>query len=188
MIRYPLGQAPIKHKFTIDELYRMQEAFAPDQCIELIEGDIIDMSPINAPHAICMRKLIRFFQQNLPLKDYVLDFQDPVLLSKHSLLQPDVVIAHYRPELLENTHIQAADIALLIEISDTTYQYDLHVKLPLYAAANIPVYWIVNLNQKQVEVYTQPQGNQYAHSQIYQETFEALPGMSIHLHDIFPGQ
>ncbi len=65
--------------------------FTPDQRVELIDGEIIDMLPINQPHAACVRKLIRFFQQHLPLDQYILDAQNPLQLTKHTLPQPDQI-------------------------------------------------------------------------------------------------
>jgi Uma2 family endonuclease len=181
---------PVRHRFSVDDLLLMEESgvFPPGQRIELIDGEIIDMSPINQPHAACVRKLIRFFQQHLQLDQYILDAQNPLQLTEHTLPQPDLIIAHYRPELLNEEHIQPADVALLIEVSDATYAYDRNGKYAQYAAAGIPIYWIVNLNQRQVEVYSQPSGDQYQNAEVYQSEFEVLENLTIVPDDIFPKQ
>ncbi|MGD1889775.1 MAG: Uma2 family endonuclease [Cyclobacteriaceae bacterium] len=179
---------PVRHRFSVDDLLLMEESgvFTPDQRIELIDGEIIDMSSVNQPHAACVRKLIRFFQQHLPIDRYTLDAQNPLQLTEHTLPQPDLIIAYDHPELLDEDHIQPADVALLIEVSDATYAYDRKKKYAQYALAGIPVYWIVNLNQRQVEVYTQPSNDQYLKAEIYQKPFEVVESLSIPPNDIFP--
>lgn len=179
---------PIRHRFSVDDLLLLEKSgvFAPDQRIELIDGEIIDMSPINQPHAACVRKLIRFCQQNLPLDSYILDAQNPLQLNEHTLPQPDLIIAHYRSELLADEHIRPRDVALLIEVSDSTYRYDQTVKLAQYAEAGIPSYWIVNLNQQQIEVYTQPSNDHYLHHEIHNQAVEMLEGIIISPDDILP--
>lgn len=85
--------APVRHRFSVNDLLLMEDSgiFTPDQRVELIDGEIIDMLPINQPHAACVRKLIRFFQQHLPLDQYILDAQNPLQLTKHTLPQPDQI-------------------------------------------------------------------------------------------------
>ncbi len=176
-----------KHRFTVDDVYLMVDhgILSSDQRIELINGEIIDMSPINPPHASSVTKLDRFFSRHLSQDGYIVRVQNPVLLSDHSLPEADVVIAYYREALLENEHPQASDIAILIEVADTTYRSDRNTKASLYAAEGVPVYWIVNLNKQQVEVYTHPKEGKYAQVQIHQDAFEVL-GFSITPRDIFP--
>ena len=87
---------PTRHKFTVRSLLLMEEAgvFAANERVELINGDFVTMSSINPPHAICVRKLLRYFQQHLSVTDYILDVQDPVELLDDTLPQPDMVVAH----------------------------------------------------------------------------------------------
>ncbi|MGB3780996.1 MAG: Uma2 family endonuclease [Tunicatimonas sp.] len=176
-----------KHRFTVDDVYLMVDhgILPPDQRIELINGEIIDMSPINPPHASSVTKLDRFFSRQLLQDEYIVRVQNPVLLSDHSLPEADLAIAHYREALLEDEHPQASDIAILIEVADTTYRSDRNTKAPLYAAEGVPVYWIVNLNKQQVEVYTHPKEGEYTQVQIHQNAFEVL-GFTITPRDIFP--
>ena len=176
-----------KHRFTVDDVYLMVNhgIIPPDQRIELINGEIIDMSPINLPHANSVTKLDRFFSKHLSQEEYIIRIQNPVLLSDYSLPEPDVVVAHYRDALLEDEHTRPDDIVLLIEVADTTYRSDRDTKAPLYAAEDVPVYWIVNLNKRQVEVYTHPKEGKYAQVQIHQDAFEVL-GTTIAPSDIFP--
>ncbi|MEM8965902.1 MAG: Uma2 family endonuclease [Bacteroidota bacterium] len=180
--------APVRHRFSVNDLLLMEDSgiFTPDQRVELIDGEIIDMSPINQPHAACLLKLSRFFSQHFPLEKYIISQQNPIELSKQSLPQPDLVIADFRPELLEGERIIPSDIVLLVEIFDSTYSYDRNKKYTQYAMAGIPVYWIVNLNQQQVEVYSQPDGDQYQKAEVHRESYEFLDSLTISPDDIFP--
>ena len=143
------------------------------------------MSPINPPRASSVTKLDRFFSKHLSQEEYIIRIQNPVLLSDYSLPEPDVVVAYYRDALLENEHTRPSDVALLIEVADTTYRSDRDTKAPLYAAEGVPVYWIVNLNKQQVEVYTHPKEGEYTQVQIHQDAFGVL-GTKIAPSDIFP--
>jgi Uma2 family endonuclease len=178
-----------KHRFTVDDVYLMVDhgILPSDQRIELIDGEIIDMSPINLPHANAVTKLDRFFSKHLSQRDYIIRVQNPILLSDYSLPEPDVVIAHYREALLEDEHTQPGDIVLLIEVADTTYRTDRDIKAPLYAAEGVPVYWIVNLNKRQVEVYSLPRAGKYTQVQIHRDAFDVL-GATITPPDIFSKQ
>lgn len=176
-----------KHRFTVDDVYLMVDhgILPSDQRIELINGEIIDMSPINLPHANSVTKLGRFFSKHLSQGDYIIRVQNPVLLSNYSLPEPDLVIAHYREALLEDEHTRPNDLVLLIEVADTTYRSDRDTKALLYAAEGVPVYWIVNLNKRQVEVHTHPKEGKYTQLQIHQDAFDVL-GATITPLDIFP--
>ncbi len=176
-----------KHRFTVDDVYLMVDhgILLSDQRIELINGEIIDMSPINLPHANSVTKLDRFFSKHLSQDDYIIRVQNPILLSDYSLPEPDLVIAYYREALLEDEHTRPNDVVLLIEVADTTYRSDRDTKAPLYAAEGVPAYWIVNLNKRQVEVHTHPKEGKYTQVQIHQDAFNVLGAIITPL-DIFP--
>ena len=176
-----------RHRFTVDDVYSMVDhgILSPEQRVELINGEIIDMSPINLPHANSVTKLDRFFSKHLPQDEYIIRVQNPLLLSDYSLPEPDIVVARYRESLLEDEHTRPQDTILLIEVADTTYRSDKNTKAPLYAAEGVPVYWIVNLNEQQVEVYSHPEGDAYTQTNVYRDDFKVM-GFTITPHDIFP--
>ena len=178
---------PTKHKFTVESLLLMEQAgiFPPEQRIELLSGEIIDMSPINAPHAYCVTLLNRFFTRQLSPDLYIVSIQNPMQLSSYSLPQPDVVVAHFR-EALNQHYIQASDVVLLIEVADTSYDYDRHIKLKEYASAGIPEYWIVNLPKQQIEVYTHPEEDEYRQIKIHKKSFETSLGHTLSFKEILP--
>lgn len=164
---------PTKFKFTVESLWLMEQAgvFPPDYRMELLDGEIIDMSPIKAPHAYCVSTINRLFTRHLPPDQYFISVQNPIQLSDHSLPRPDLVVAHYQKEVYAKRHIQANDVVLLVEIADSSYSYDRHTKLKAYARAGIAEYWIVNVSERQVEVYTQPEADYYRQTVIQRHPF-----------------
>ena len=176
-----LTVVPARHSFSVNSLLLMEQAgvFASDQRIELLAGEVINMSPIHAPHATCVRNLLRVFQQHLPASDYIIDVRNPVQLLDDSLPQPDVAVGPYRAELLALGHWQAADVRLIVEVADSTYRYDRYDKYAAYAKASIPEYWIINLKNKRWEVFAEPNERGYASEQIYQDRFDTSFGFEI---------
>ncbi len=179
---------PTKHKFTVASLVLMEETgvLPPDHRTELLNGELIDMSPIKASHAYCVTQLTRFFYQHLPADQYVVSVQNPMQLSEHSLPQPDVLVARYRAEGYFERHVQPPDVVLLVEVADSSYRYDRHTKLPEYAAAGVPEYWIVNIGERQLEVYTQPEGNYYKQAVIEKRLWATALGPTLPLKTLFP--
>jgi Uma2 family endonuclease len=149
-----------------------------DDRVELIRGEIIDMSPIGTKHAACVKRLNKLLSQKL--RDRVLiAIQDPVELNDNSEPQPDVALLKPRDDFYATAHPQPQDIFLLIEVSDSTVVYDREVKIPLYAEANIIEVWLVNINEQIVEVYQQPTAAGYQLMQKFTrgETL-SIPGFS----------
>lgn len=177
---------PTKHKFSVDSLLLMEQVgiFSSDQRVELLQGDIIDMSPINPPHANCVRKLLRLFDQHLPSQKYVIDSQNPLQLSNESLLQPDLVVLPYHDALLRAGHLQGSDAALVVEVSDSTYQYDRKVKYYAYAKGDIPEYWIIHLKKSHIEVYTTPTDGEYSQKNVYDRPFTSSLGFIVNPIDL----
>ena len=143
----------LRRRFTVKEYYRMVQAgiLKEDDRVELIEGEIIEMAPIGRRHATCIRRVILIFSE-LVRGRAIVDVQNPIHLGEYSEPQPDVVLLRLRPDLYLAGHPQPEDILLLIEVADTSVNYDRSVKGPLYAEAGIPEYWIVNPEDETVTV------------------------------------
>lgn len=158
-----------RHSFTVEQYYQMAEVGILDitKGTELIEGEIVDMSPMGRLHAACIAKATRSLIRILPEMTDV-RVQLPINLSDRSEPQPDLALVYYREDYYASGHPQSNDILLLIEVSDSTLKYDREVKLPLYAKSGIPEVWIVNLGEQIVEVYRQPCGDAYGVVQHYQ--------------------
>jgi Uma2 family endonuclease len=147
-------------RFTIDEYHRLISLgfLTEDARIELIRGELIQMTAKGTPHTVCSSILCRQLDRLLGDR-VVIRGQDPITLSNNSEPEPDVVIARGKDEDYLAHHPYAEDILLVIEISDSTLTYDQTTKLKLYAEVGIDNYWIVNLNARQLERYNQPYQN-----------------------------
>jgi Uma2 family endonuclease len=151
-----------RYKFTVEEYMRMGEAgvFPPDVRVELIEGEIVDMSPIGDRHAWCVGWLTRTL--TLRLEHIALVWaQNPVRLNKRSEPQTDILVLKPRDDFYKDRKPRPEDVLLLIEVSDSTLAFDKRVKVPLYARTGIPEVWIVNLVDESVETFADPSGGAY---------------------------
>ncbi|HEX9918746.1 MAG TPA: Uma2 family endonuclease [Pyrinomonadaceae bacterium] len=144
-----------KYYFSAAEFERMGEAgvFTRDARLELIEGEIIEMSPIGSRHAACVNFLSRFL--NRAVGDIALvSTQNPIRLNDFSEPEPDLALLRLRDDFYRDAHPTPVDVLLIIEVADTTLGYDRQVKVPLYAKAGIEETWIVNLTEEQIETYS----------------------------------
>lgn len=148
-------------RFTVEQYERMGEAgvFPPDYRCELIDGEIIEMSPIGSRHAACVGRLNRILSRLL--NEPVVWVQNPIRLDDYSEPQPDITVLKPREDFYSQSLPTAADVLLLVEVSDTTLEYDRRRKLPLYARAGIAEVWIVNLADERIETYADPAGGAY---------------------------
>lgn len=149
-----------RHRFTVEDFERMAETgvLGDDARVELIAGDIIDMSPINARHSGCVTALTDVVARRVA-HQVSLHVQSPIRLTGNAMPQPDITIL--RPGRYAQAHPTPADILLVIEVADSSRHYDRTIKLPLYAAAGIPETWIVDLIDGTIERYTEPRDGRY---------------------------
>src|SRR5690606_27967438 len=91
----------------------------------------------------------------------ILRIQNPIHIDQWNEPEPDLAILSYKKDRYNKAHPEPADILAVIEVSDTTYEYDKNVKLPIYDSSGISVYWVVNLGKDVIEVYSNPRGDQY---------------------------
>ena len=152
----------LKGPFTVDAYQRLAElgVLREDDRVELIDGQVVEMSPIGGPHASCVRRLNHLFGRHR-LEGAMIDVQNPVVLDDHSAPQPDLALLKLRPDGYPE-HPRATDTLLIIEVADTSLAYDRDVKMALYARAGIPEAWLVDLPADRIDVYRDPVGGQYA--------------------------
>ncbi|OWK37991.1 hypothetical protein FRUB_07111 [Fimbriiglobus ruber] len=145
-------------RFSLDEYHRMIEIgiLTPEDNVELINGWIVETMPANPPHKKCLRRVLLFLAP-LFAGEWVVDSQAPVTLAD-SEPEPDFCVVLGPEDKYDTRHAGPGEIVFVLEISDTTLEYDRGEKLALYAAAKVPVYWIINLKDRRVEVYTAPRG------------------------------
>jgi Uma2 family endonuclease len=149
--------------FNVDEYYRMGEAgiFTEDDRVELIEGEIIKISPIGSRHAACVNRILNKYLGRYAGQGVIVQIQNPVRLSDFSEPEPDVAVLRARDDFYAAAHPTPADVLLLIEVADTSVDYDRNIKLPMYARAGVPEVWLIDLSSEVVELYAQPAGGQY---------------------------
>jgi Uma2 family endonuclease len=145
-------------RFTVQQYHEMIRAgiFIDDDPVELLDGWLVPKMPKNPAHRVLTRKLRKAFEGCVP-QGYYVDSQEPVTLAT-SEPEPDVVVVRGSDGQYTDRHPGPSDLALVVEIADTTLSRDRGPKKQVYAAAGISVYWIVNLVESQVEVYTDPTG------------------------------
>src|ERR1043165_1951409 len=146
-----------QHRFRVEEYHRMAETgiLPPDARIELLDGKIIDMSPIGPFHGGVTKRLNRFFSRTANGR-WIVAVQDPVRLDDYSEPEPDLMLL--KPSLGDYTdhHPTAADVFLLIEVAVSSLDYDGGDKLRAYARSGISEVWIVDLVERSVEVFRDP--------------------------------
>ncbi|MBL8799972.1 MAG: Uma2 family endonuclease [Planctomycetia bacterium] len=161
-----LGATPSPMSEPLDTLWRLSVAqyhqmiqagiLTEDDPVELLEGILVAKMPKNPPHRIGVRKLRRSLERVVPA-GWSVDIQDPITLP-HSEPEPDGTVSRGDTERITDRHPGPDEVALLVEVADATLSRDRTTKKRIYARAQIPVYWIVNLIERQVEVYTEPTG------------------------------
>ena len=186
-----LARHPVpRHRLTLHEYHRLGEAgiLGEDDRVELLEGQLVDMSPIGPRHALAVDTLNEWLVPAVAGRA-VVRVQNPIELDSLSEPQPDIVVVR-RPWLgYPAAHPQPGDIFLLIEVADTTLATDVGAKLELYARAGIREFWVVDLTTNSVLVYRDPSGASYASMTRVEMSglldVRDLPGVSIQAAELF---
>ena len=156
--------------------------------IELIDGELIDTTPIGVDHAFIVNGLTRALVLACEGKA-VVSVQNPVRLDRLNEPQPDFGVYRLREDHYRTGHPTASDTLLLIEVSDGSIRLDRKVKLPLYARSGVPEVWIVDLRQRVLDAYNDPAGDVYAAVTRYgpagRITLAMAPETEIALADVF---
>jgi Uma2 family endonuclease len=156
--------------------------------VELIEGEVIEMTPIGSPHAACVDRLNMLFHRILPLGTIV-RVHNPLRLNEFSEPKPDIAVLRAQEDFYAKAHPGPADVLLVVEIADTTLEYHHNVKVPLYARAGIPEVWMVDLGGQCLESFVQPGGKTYAVKSVFRRgesvSSNAVPGLMLSVDAIF---
>lgn len=158
MVTIPLA-APARHLISVEAFHRMGETgiLGPADRVELIDGEIIDMSPIGALHAAIVDLLARHFGRSAQASVFI-RCQNPLRLDGLSEPEPDIAILKPRADFYTTGHPSPADVLLVIEVADSSLAYDLGVKVPLYARHGIPEVWVIDATTRQTRVFREPVG------------------------------
>jgi Uma2 family endonuclease len=151
-----------RHKLSIEDFHEMGRAgiLQEGSRIELIEGELIDMAPIGSLHASVVSALSMFFARHVG-ELAIVSTQNPIRLPPDNEPQPDVALLKSCADRYRKALPTAADVLLVIEVADTTVEYDREIKLPLYARHAIPEVWLIDLKAGTLEVYREPTAKGY---------------------------
>lgn len=155
----------------------------------MVDGEIIDMSPIGPTHSGIVN-LLNMLLGPVVSGNWIACVQNPVDLGSFDMPQPDICLARWRKDAYTSRHPGPRDIGLIIEVAETSLEFDTGVKRRLYAAKGIPEYWVVNIPNQRIEVSTGPGPQGYASTTVLllgQTAVSALvEGLSIGVADLFP--
>lgn len=179
----------LRRQFTIKEYNRMIETgiLTKYDRVELIKGEIIQMAAVGRHHTSCVKRLAELFFLRLA-QAVTIGVQDPVELDDNSEPQPDLSILRRRADFYKAGHPQPEDILLLVEVADTTIESDREIKIPLYASSNIAEVWIVDINERVLEIYREPTLHGYQNIQKLQPgqiiAMQAFPDVNFTVEEV----
>jgi Uma2 family endonuclease len=182
-----MATEPSLRRFTVTDYHQMAAAgiLTEDDRVELIDGEIVQMSPMGGRHALCVARLNRLLSRHLA-ENVLVYVQSPVRLSEYDEPEPDVAVVRDRE--YGNELPTPADVLLVIEVADTSLRYDRTQKLPLYAAAGIAEVWLIDLQGESIERHTDPVEGVYrlaVHRERGQELESVMaPGLVFKVDDV----
>ncbi|MGI9301789.1 MAG: Uma2 family endonuclease [Gammaproteobacteria bacterium] len=162
-----------KHRLSVHDYHRMGEAgiFAAGERVELIDGEVIDMSPIGSQHAGTVILLTDALKKAVG-EEAVISVQNPIVLGDYSEPEPDIVLLRPRADFYRDSHPGAGDILLVIEVADSSLQGDREAKVPLYAHHGIPEAWLIDTRNSRMSIFHTPVETGYQ-----QEHKTSVPGL-----------
>ena len=178
-----------RYRFTRADYHRMAQTgiLAPDARVELIDGEIIKTSPIGNRHKAAVNRLNHLFLP-LSLGAAIVQIQSSIALGGNGEPEPDVALLRYRDDFYSTAPATEEAVLLLVEVAESSEEYDRRTKAPLYARYGIPELWIVNLNRDQLVVHRDPTPNGYATVQVLRrgESISplAFPDLAIEVNSI----
>jgi Uma2 family endonuclease len=168
MTKYPNLELSY-HQWTVADYHKLAETgLLSEKRVELIAGEIIDMSPIGKLHAAAVNKLTQLLHQLIG-EAGIVSVQNPITIHDFSEPEPDLAILKPNDSFYADQLPSASDVLLVVEVADTTLAKDRQVKIPLYSEAGIPEYWIINLNEAVLERYTEARNGEYALRRLYRK-------------------
>jgi Uma2 family endonuclease len=153
---------------TVEEFRALArvEGWDEDTRVELLDGEVVWMSPINDPHAGCVNRLNRLLSRRYSDDQALVSVQNPIRIERYDEPQPDVALLRPRPDFYASSTPTSADVLLLVEVADTTLRTDLGRKARIYASGGVSEYWVVDLNNRVLYVHRSPSGATYTDRQV----------------------
>lgn len=181
---------PTRHLVTVKEYERMARAgvFDEDDRVELLDGEILDLGPIGSAHAATVARIAAVLHERLG-RTAVVRVQDPIRLGDLSEPQPDIAVVSARKDFYVGGHPGPEDVLLLIEVADTSADFDRDRKVPAYARWKIPEVLLVDLPNRRIEVFRSPAPEGYADKSFLpaEDPFSSsrLSNLRLSFHDFF---
>jgi len=175
----------LKRRFTVEEYHRMAQAgiLSEDDRVELIEGEIVEMVPIGSRHAASVNRLTNLLSE-LVGKRAIVSVQNPVRLGPYAEPQPDVALLRPRNDFYAPAHPGPQDALLVVEVAETSADYDREIKMALYARAGVPEAWLVDLQEGVVEVHRSPAPDGYRRVQQHRPGQHLSPEVSLAVDEV----
>lgn len=180
-----------RHRLTVTEYFRMGELgiLAQDARVELINGEIIDMTPINSPHSGTVNHLNALLVLAAGTQAIV-SVQNPIILGEYSAPQPDLCLLKPRDDHYKHSHPRACDVLLAVEVADSSLSYDRDTKASLYAQFGIVEMWLIDISGGCLWRFLDVKDQAYNSVSVV-DTESAvepvsLPGCHVNLADLFP--
>ena len=154
--------------FTIDEYERMAKTgiLDEDERVELIEGEIVEMSPIGPPHASIVARINAVLVSRFAGRAIVWTQSSLMLRTLASYFQPDLMLLRPKDDYYRSANPEPRDALLVVEVMDSSVYRDRHVKLPLYARARVAEVWLVDVSTDTVETWRGPVGRRYRSTRV----------------------
>lgn len=155
-------QITTKHPLTVDFYLQMLEQgiLQEDDRVELLNGELFDMSPVGSSHAAIVDRL-NFRLSQAAGASSIVRVQSPIRLSNYAMPEPDIALLRPRADFYAGAHPGPEDVRLIVDVSGSSLAHDTERKLPAYGAAGIPEVWIVNLNENVIDRHTTPMSHGY---------------------------
>lgn len=168
----------MRHRVTVEELYRLYEKSGETRRMELIDGEIIDMMPPGPFHSASSSRTNRVVTKKSGDR-FIVRCQEPVRINSHNEPQPDIAVVKPRKDDYALSHPGPDDVLLIIEISDSSLEFDLNVKRRTYAGAEIAEYWVLDVAGRELHAFRRPWQGDYTEHQTFAEA-EEVPCAAIH--------
>ncbi|WP_114312648.1 Uma2 family endonuclease [Thermus caldifontis] len=175
-----------RYLFSLEDFHRMAEAgiLPEDARVELLEGEIVTMSPVGKKHAYALNTLVDLLA---PLVGKaVLSVQNPLVLGPTTEVYPDLVLLTPPRTRYRNRLPEGPDALLVVEVAETSLEHDLGVKVPLYAKAGVPEVWVVDLARNRVHVFRKPTGEGFGHQEVLEEGELEILGLKVPVREVLP--
>lgn len=180
-----------RYAFTVADYHQLIASghFKRTDRVELISGELTIIPPIGPEHSFHTTRITNTLPQMLPTGVW-LRVNEPITIGNHSEPQPDAAVVRERPDGYRSAHPGPKDVLLIIEVADTSAAFDTQVKAKLYSKAGIPEYWVIDVQESCLRVFTEPSARGYKHIQALErdDTVKSVSinGLAIQVKELMP--